>query len=92
MVALLTLISQIIEIYIWVIIAAAILSWLQAFDVINVRNRFVYSIAYALHRLTEPVYERIRRVLPTFGGIDLSPIIVILALTFLRRLMWELYL
>ncbi len=92
MVALLTLISQVIELYIWVIIAAAILSWLQAFDVINPRNRFVYSIVYALYRLTEPVYAQIRRVVPTFGGVDLSPIIVILGLSFLRRLMWELYL
>jgi YggT family protein len=92
MVALLTLISQVIELYIWVIIAAAILSWLQAFDVINPRNRFVYSIVYALYRLTEPVYAQIRRVVPTFGGLDLSPIIVILGLSFLRRLMWELYL
>jgi len=92
MVALLTLISQVIELYIWVIIAAAILSWLQAFDVINPRNRFVYSIVYALYRLTEPVYAQIRRVVPTFGGLDLSPIIVILGLSFLRRFMWELYL
>lgn len=92
MVALLTLISQVIELYIWVIIAAAILSWLQAFDVVNPRNRFIYSIAYALYRLTEPVYAQIRRVVPTLGGLDLSPIIVILGLSFLRRLMWELYL
>jgi YggT family protein len=92
MVALLTLLSQIIELYIWVIIAAVILSWLQAFDVVNTRNRIVYSIAYALYRLTEPVYTQIRRVVPTLGGLDLSPIIVILGLSFLRRLMWELYL
>lgn len=91
MVSLLTLISQIIELYIYVIIAAAILSWLQAFDVVNLRNRFVYSIAYALYRLTEPAYNQIRRFIPTIGGIDLSPIILILALSFLRSLMWELY-
>ena len=90
MVALLTLISQLIEFYIWIIIASAVLSWLVAFEVINMRNRFVYLIGYALNRLTEPAYRRIRRFLPDMGGIDLSPLVLIFGLIFLRNLMWEL--
>ena len=89
MYALLTLISQLIEFYIWIIIASAVLSWLVAFEVVNMRNRFVYLIGDALNRLTEPAYRRIRGILPDMGGIDLSPIILIFGLMFLRNLMWE---
>jgi YggT family protein len=89
MVSVLTLISQLIEIYIWIIIISAILSWLQAFDVINFHNRYVQLIGRSLYQLTEPVYVQIRRVIPIMGGLDLSPIIVILGLSFLRNLMWE---
>ena len=89
MYALLTLISQLIEFYIWIIIASAVLSWLVAFDVVNMRNRFVYLIGDALNRLTEPAYARIRQLMPDLGGIDLSPIILIFGLMFLRNLMWE---
>ncbi len=87
--ALLTLVSQLIEFYIWIVIASAVLSWLVAFDVINMRNRFVYMLGDALNRMTEPVYRRIRQFLPDMGGLDLSPIIVIFGLMFLRNLMWE---
>ena len=87
--AVLTLVSQLIEFYIWIVIASAVLSWLVAFDVINMRNRFVFLLGDALNRMTEPVYRRIRSVLPDMGGIDLSPIVVILGLMFLRNLMWE---
>ena len=87
--AVLTLVSQLIEFYIWIVIASAVLSWLVAFDVINMRNRFVYMIGDGLNRLTEPVYRRIRAVLPDMGGIYLSPIVVIFGLMFLRNLMWE---
>ena len=89
MVALLTLISQLIEFYIWIIIASAVLSWLVAFDVVNLRNRYVFLFGDALNRLTEPAYRRIRRVLPNMGGLDLSPIVLIFGLMFLRNLMWE---
>ena len=89
MYALLTLISQLIEFYIWIIIASAVLSWLVAFDIINMRNRFVYLVGDALNRLTEPAYARIRRFLPDMGGIDLSPLVLIFGLMFLRNLMWE---
>lgn len=90
MVSILTLISQLIEIYIWIIIVSAVLSWLFAFDVINPRNRFVYMVSDICNRLTEPAYAMIRQFIPTIGGVDLSPIIIILGLSFLRNLMWEL--
>ena len=87
--AVLTLVSQLIEFYIWIVIASAVLSWLVAFDVINMRNRFVFLLGDALNRMTEPVYRRIRSVLPDMSGIDLSPIVVIFGLMFLRNLRWE---
>jgi len=89
MLSLLNLISQLITLYIWVVIAGAVMSWLIAFNVVNIRNRFIYAFANALNALTEPLYRPIRRILPPMGGLDLSPIIVIFALLFLRNLMWE---
>ena len=74
-----------IDIYIWILIISAILSWLIAFNVINTRNQFVSVIADALYRLTEPALRPIRRFLPNLGGIDISPIILILILIFLQR-------
>ena len=91
MYSVLMLIDRIIDIYVWVIILSAVQSWLVAFDVINMRNRFIYLVGDTLNRLTEPVYRPIRRFLPDMGGLDLSPLIVILGLWFLRDLMWELF-
>jgi YggT family protein len=91
MYSVLMLLDRIIDIYVWVIILSAVLSWLVAFDVVNMRNRFVYLVGDTLNRLTEPVYRPVRRLLPDMGGLDLSPLIVILALWFLRDLMWELF-
>ena len=91
MYSVLMLIDRIIDIYVWVIILSAVLSWLVAFDIVNMRNRLVYLIGNALNRITEPVYRPIRRFLPDMGGLDLSPLIVILGLWFLRDLMWELF-
>jgi len=91
MYSVLMLIDRIIDIYVWIIILSAVLSWLVAFDIINMRNRFVYLVGDALNRITEPVYRPIRRFLPDMGGLDLSPLIVILGLWFLRDLMWELF-
>ena len=91
MYSVLMLIDRIIDIYVWVIILSAVLSWLVAFDIINMRNRFVYLVGDTLNRITEPVYRPIRRFLPDMGGLDLSPLIVILGLWFLRDLMWELF-
>lgn len=87
----LTLLTQVIQLYIWVIIISAILSWLIAFNVINTQNRFVYSVIDVLHRLTEPALMPIRRILPNMGGIDISPVVLILLLIFVQNLIWELF-
>lgn len=72
------------SLYSWVIILSAILSWLVAFNVINTSNQFVYQIGNILYRLTEPALRPIRQVLPNLGGIDLSPIVLLLAIIFIR--------
>ena len=85
MIALLEFISQIITLYMWVVIISVLLSWLIAFNVINRHNQVVYMIADSLQKLTEPVLRRIRNALPDFGALDLSPIVLILGLAFLRN-------
>ncbi|WP_095204353.1 YggT family protein [Mesorhizobium carmichaelinearum] len=72
-----------ISIYWWIVVGAAIFSWLYAFNVVNSRNQFVNSLGTMFYRLTEPVLRPIRRFLPDLGGVDISPIIVLLALTFI---------
>lgn len=86
MLALANLINTIVTIYIWLLIASAVLSWLVAFNVINTSNRFVYTLGDFLYRVTEPALRPIRRLLPNLGGIDISPIVLILLLYFLRDL------
>ena len=83
------LIHTVITLYIWVLIAAAILSWLIAFNVVNMRNQFVATLADFLYRITEPALRPIRRVMPNLGGVDISPVILLLGLFFLRSLLWE---
>lgn len=83
------LIDNIIDIYTWVVIASAIMSWLVAFGVVNVRNQFIRVVVDLLYRLTEPVLRPIRRILPNLGGVDISPVILLLGLFFLRSLLWE---
>lgn len=83
------LVFQIINIYVWVIIASAILSWLIAFNVVNTQNRFVYMVADTLRRLTDPVLRPIRQFIPNLGGIDISPVILILMLFFAQNLLRE---
>ncbi len=77
------LVNTVVGFYIWVVIASAILSWLVVFNVINVRNQFVYQIVRFLDAITDPPLRLIRRVIPLIGGIDISPIILIFALQFL---------
>lgn len=72
-----------IDLYIWVVIISAILSWLVAFNVVNTSNRLIYTIGEFLYRITEPALRPIRRFVPNLGGIDISPVILILALYFL---------
>ena len=89
MIAVVHLILLIIRIYIWILIAQAILSWLLAFGVINRYNRGVAVMGDFLYRVTEPLLRPIRSVLPNFGGIDISPVILILILYFISALIVE---
>ena len=80
-----------ITIYLWVIIINALLSWLVAFNILNTHNRFVFSVLDTTYKLTDPVLNKIRRFVPTFGSIDISPVILILGLMFLRNLVFEIF-
>ena len=84
------LVDSIINIYIWLIIINVILSWLVAFNVLNTQNRFVFAVLNATHQLTDPVLNKIRRFIPNLGSIDISPVILILLLIFIRNLFFEL--
>lgn len=84
--ALLGIFTMVIQLVIWIIIAQVIISWLVAFNVINTSNQFVRSLLTGLDRLTEPMLRPIRRVLPDLGGIDLSPMVLILGLILIQRL------
>ncbi len=85
------LVDTIITIYIWLLIASAVLSWLIAFNVVNTRNQVVHTVGDMLYRLTEPLLRPIRSMLPNLGGIDISPVILIIGLLFLRQLIFWLY-
>ena len=84
MVPLIGFLVLVLDLYIWVIIASAILSWLIAFNVVNTSNRFVFTVTDMLYRVTEPALRPIRSILPNLGGIDISPVILILFLLFIR--------
>lgn len=79
------LIITVINIYIWIVIIGVILSWLVAFNVINTSNQFVYMVGDFTHRATEPALRPIRNVLPDLGGLDISPLALILGLYFLKQ-------
>ena len=85
------LLDNIITIYLWIIIINAILSWLVAFNILNTQNRFVFSILDATYKMTDPVLNKIRSFVPTFGSIDISPVILILLLMFLRNIIFEIF-
>jgi YggT family protein len=82
--ALFLVIDLVLQLYIWILIAAAVLSWLVAFNVVNTRNQVVSTIGEFLYRITEPVLRPIRNLLPNMGGIDISPVILILIIIFIR--------
>ena len=86
-VPLLKLLINIADLYTWVVIIAVILSWLVQFNVINSSNRFVYIVIDFIYRATEPVLNKIRGYLPNLGGVDLSPIVLILALVFIMNVL-----
>jgi len=85
------LLDSVITIYIWIVIINAILSWLVAFNILNTQNRFVFSVLDTTYKLTDPALNKIRRFLPTFGSIDLSPVVLILFLMFIRNLVFEIF-
>jgi YggT family protein len=88
--SILILFDNVISLYIWVLIINAIISWLVAFNILNTSNRFVYSVLEISYKLTEPPLSFIRKYIPSIGSIDISPIILILGLMFLRNLVFEL--
>jgi YggT family protein len=83
--AVLDIILLILQIYIWLLIAAAVLSWLVAFNVVNTRNQVVAMLGDFLFRITEPVLRPIRSMMPNLGGIDVSPVILILLILLLEN-------
>jgi len=87
----LILFDNVISLYIWILIINVIISWLVAFNVLNTSNRFVYSLLDVSYKLTSPPLNYIRRFLPNLGSIDISPIILILALMFIRNLVFEMF-
>jgi YggT family protein len=87
--SLLGLISAVIQLYTFIIIGQVIVSWLVAFNVINMTNQFVYTVSNTLYRVTEPALQPIRRFLPNMGGLDVSPVILLLLLYFVQSLLHE---
>ena len=87
----LILFDNIITLYIWILIINAVLSWLVAFNILNTQNRFVFSVLDATYKMTDPALNKIRRFIPTFGSIDISPVILILILMFLRNIIFEIF-
>ena len=85
------LLDSVITIYLWIIIINALLSWLVAFNILNTQNRFVFSVLDVTYKLTDPALNKIRKFMPNLGSIDISPIVLILALMFLRNLVFEIF-
>ncbi|MEZ5648701.1 MAG: YggT family protein [Alphaproteobacteria bacterium] len=83
------LLFRLIDLYMWLVIAAAIFSWLIAFNVVNYQNRFVALVGDFLYKVTEPALRPIRNIVPIMGGLDLSPLILLLLLWFLKRLILD---
>jgi len=84
--AVLDIVIIVLDLYVWLLIASAILSWLIAFNVVNTRNQFVAAVVEFLYRITEPVLAPIRRLMPNLGGLDISPIILILIIILVQKL------
>ncbi|MFN3658232.1 MAG: YggT family protein [Pseudolabrys sp.] len=84
--AILDILLLVLQLYIWLLIAAAVLSWLVAFNVVNTRNQVVATIGDFLYRITEPVLRPIRNMLPNLGGLDVSPVILILLILLIENI------
>jgi YggT family protein len=87
MIALFRTIDLVLDIYTWILIGSAVFSWLYAFNVVNSRNQFVASLGNFLFRVTEPVLRPIRRFMPDLGGVDISPIVALVIIFFIRQLL-----
>lgn len=85
------LITTVINLFVFILIVSAVLSWLVAFDVVNPRNRFVYMVGDFCYRITEPLLKPIRNILPSFGNVDISPIVLILLLYFVEKILVNLF-
>ena len=86
------LVLQFLDLYMWAVIIGVVLSWLVAFNIVNTSNRFVFIVGDFIHRITEPALRPIRRTIPNLGGIDISPVILIILLIFAQRLViWVFY-
>jgi YggT family protein len=85
------LIDTILSIFLWLLIAQVVLSWLVQFNVVNTRNRFVYSVGEFLYRITEPFLRPIRKIIPSIGGFDISPVVLALLIGFIRQLLPDLF-
>ena len=81
---LLQFVDLVLSLVIWIIIAQVIISWLLAFNILNMSNRFVATVANALYQITEPALGPLRKIIPQFGGLDISPIVLFLAIYFVR--------
>ena len=92
LIPMLELLRTILHLYVWVLIASVVLSWLISFQIINTRNRFVAVIGEALYRLTEPLLAPLRRVIPGVSGFDFSPMIAIFILVFIQNVISRLVL
>lgn len=88
--ALLVVAYYAVDLYYWAVIISAVLSWLVAFDIINVRNKFMYAVIDVLYRITEPVLRPIRRFMPSTGSMDFSPLVLIFILIFVRMILQDL--
>ena len=89
--SILILFDQVVTLYIWILIINAIISWLVAFNILNTSNRFVFAVLDVSYRLTAPPLNYIRKFLPNLGSIDISPVILILGLIFLRNIVFEFF-
>ena len=90
--SMLILIDRLVTFIVWALILQVIMSWLIAFSIVNTQNKFIWKINYALHKLTNPLLSPIQQILPNLGGIDISPVILIIVLHFARNLLFELLL
>ena len=88
----LILIDTLVTLIVWILIFQVIMSWLIAFNIVNTHNRFVWQINYALHKLTNPLLSPIQQILPNLGGIDISPVILIIVLHVARNILFEFFL